>query len=104
MAFTASDSEFAAPGFRAISPGDVFGLAHVTYTVSATTKGGTDSLTFVSDALTDSNGSTIPVTISNGSMASLVPVPEPSSMLQAGTGAALCAGLLGWRRRRNATR
>ena len=35
--FTASDAEFAAPGFRTVNPGEAFGLADVSYAVSSTT-------------------------------------------------------------------
>ena len=40
--FTASDSEFASPGFRTLNPGDMFGLAHVSYSVGASTPPGTE--------------------------------------------------------------
>jgi hypothetical protein len=91
--FTASDSEFAAPGFRTVNPGDVFGLAHVSYSVSATTANGIDSLTITvgpTTSLSDENGNPLPFTITNGSI-SVGVVPEPWALTQA----MIATGLIG---------
>ena len=99
--FTASDSEFAAPGFRTVNPGDVFGLAHVSYSVSATTANGIDSLTITpgpTTSLSDENGNSLPFTIANGSI-SVGAVPEPWALTQATIAAALIG--LGYRCRRS---
>jgi hypothetical protein len=96
-AFTASDSEFASPGFRTVSPGDVFGLAHVSYSVSATTSGGIDAIAFPIVSLTELDGTVIPVTISNGSI-TVLSIPEPSTLIQAATAASIGLGGF-WRRR-----
>src|SRR5262245_24543429 len=42
--FTASDSEFALPGFRTLNPGDSFGLAHVSFAISPASPGGTATI------------------------------------------------------------
>jgi hypothetical protein len=100
MSFTASDSEFAAPGFRTVNPGDVFGLAHVSYSVSATTSNGLDRLAFLNVSLTELNGNDIPVTIANGSIRVGPAIPEPSALIQGGTAILIGLGALGWRLRR----
>ena len=95
--FTASDSEFAAQGFRIVNPGDVFGLAHVSYSVSSTTGSGTETLTIdagPTTSLADENGNALPFTILNGSISV---VPEPWAMAQAATAAMI--GLVCWWRR-----
>jgi hypothetical protein len=93
--FTASDSEFASPGFREVMPGQTFGLANVSFSVSVTSPAGFDTLAFLNASLSDNNGNDIPVTISNGSIV----VPEPSTLIEGAT--ALLIGLgVGWRRRR----
>jgi hypothetical protein len=98
--FTAADSEFAAPGFRIVNPGDVFGLAHVSYSVSAGSAG-TDTLTIVpgpTTLLSDENGNSLPFTIVNGS----VFVPEPWALTQATSAAAMIGLGYWWRRYKNA--
>jgi hypothetical protein len=96
-AFTASDSEFASPGFRTVSPGDVFGLAHVSYSVGATTSGGVDAIAFPVVSLTELDGTVIPVTTSNGSI-TVLSIPEPSTLIQAGSAVLIGLGAV-WRRR-----
>ena len=96
--FTAGDSEFAAPGFRTVSPGATFGLAHVSYTVSPTTSNGIDTIGFLNVSLTDLNGAGITTTISNGSIR-VGAVPEPSTLIQFATAVLFGLGLF-WRRRR----
>ena len=88
--FTAADSEFASPGFQTVNPGETFGLAHVSYTVSPTTSNGLDTIAFSNVLLTELNGADIPVTSSNGSIR-VGAIPEPSTLIQAAT--ALLFGL-----------
>jgi hypothetical protein len=99
--FTASDAEFAAPGFRTVNPGDTFGLAHVSFTVSPTAPLGTDTINFVSSAtsLSDNNGNSIPFSLVSGSISV---VPEPSALIEAGTAALIGLGAFWWRRGRRA--
>jgi hypothetical protein len=94
--FKASDSEFAAPGFRTVNPGDVFGLAHVTFAISPSSTGGTDTVTFVfpGTSLSDINGNAIPFTTAT--------VPEPAALTEAATAALLGLGSFWWHRRRRA--
>jgi hypothetical protein len=98
--FTASDSEFASPGFRVVMPGQTFGLANVSYSISATTPNGIDTLTLLNVSLTDINGNDIPVVPTNGSIhVGPAVIPEPSTLIQATTAAG--AGLAAqWLRRR----
>jgi hypothetical protein len=100
--FTASDSEFAAPGFRTVNPGDTFGLAHVSYTISSTSPGGRDTLAFLSPAtsLSDENGNALTVSLVSGSIATTV--PEPAALIPAGTAALIGLGSFWWRRGRRA--
>jgi hypothetical protein len=100
--FTASDSEFAAPGFRTVKPGDTFGLAHVSFAVSPTSPIGTEdtiALTSPATALSDQNGNAIAVSLVSGSIATAV-VPEPAALTEAATAAILGLGSFWWRRRR----
>jgi hypothetical protein len=97
MMFTASDSEFASPGFRVVMPGQTFGLANVSYSVSATSPAGFDALTFLNVSLTDINGNDIPVAMSNGSIGI---IPEPSTLIQATTAVLFGVGVGWWRKRR----
>ena len=94
--FTAADSEFAAPGFRIVNPGDVFGLAHVSFAISPSSTGGTDTIQFVfpGTSLSDINGASIPFTTQL--------VPEPAALTEAATAALLGLGSFWWRRRRRA--
>src|SRR5262249_55646734 len=94
--FTASDSEFAAPDFRRVNPGDVFGLAHVTFAISPSSTGGTDTIMFVfpGTSLSDINGNAIPFTTAT--------IPEPAALTEAATAALLGLGSFWWHRRRRA--
>ena len=99
--FTASDFEFAAPGFRTVGPGDTFGLAHVSFTVSPTATLGTDTIAIASGTATSlsvENGNAIPFAISNGS----ITVPEPCALAQAATAAMIGLGFWWWRRGKGA--
>jgi hypothetical protein len=97
--FVASDAEFASPYYRTVNPGDVFGLANVSYAV-APTASGTDTITIanlnVDTSLSDINGNLIPFTAVNGSLAT---IPEPSSLVQAATAVLIGLGTV-WLRRR----
>jgi hypothetical protein len=104
MLFTASDSEFASPGFRTVNPGDVFGLAHVSYSISSTTPNGIDTISFSNVSLTDINGNAIPVSISNGVIAVGMAIPEPSALIQGATAALIGLGASWWRLRVRRTR
>jgi hypothetical protein len=98
--FTASDSEFASPGFRTVNPGDTFGLAHVSFAVSAGFIG-TDTIALDSSttSLSDPNGNGIPVTLVNG-LLSTSAIPEPSALTQAATAVLIGLGVFWWRRRK----
>ncbi len=100
--FIATDAESAPPNFfRTLNPGDVFGLANVSYTVDPGASG-TAMLTIanlgVSTTLTDINGNVFPLTAMNGSI-STSSVPEPSTLIQSATAVLIGLGLV-WRRRR----
>jgi hypothetical protein len=106
--FTASDSEFAAPGFRTINPGDVFGLGHVSFAVDSSTPNGVDSIVISSGAatsLSDENGNAIPFSIQNGSI-QVGPsiIPEPAALTQGTTAALVGLGAFWWQRRRRRAR
>jgi hypothetical protein len=96
MQFTASDSEFAAPGFRLIGPGQSFGLAHVSYSIAADSRNGTDTISFLNVSLTDQNGMTFMPRESNGLISV---IPEPSTLVPAATAVLIGLGVL-WHRRR----
>jgi hypothetical protein len=101
--FTASDAEFAVPGFRTVNPGDTFGLGHVSFAVDPSTLNGTDTILISSGdstSLSDENLNPIPFTISNGSLGVGAPVPEPAALIQAATAAMIGLGAYWWRRRR----
>ena len=85
--FVASDSEFAAAGYRSVGPGDSYGLVHVTYTVApGAAPPATDSIMIgASTSLSDDQFNLIGFQGINGSFA-VVPlsvVPEPSSLILA---------------------
>ena len=95
--FTGADTEFALPGFRTVNPGDTFSLAHVSYTESSFSPGGTDTITiapFPDSLLTDLADNPIPFGITNGS----ITIPEPWALTQASTAILVGLGLV-WRRR-----
>ena len=99
--FIASDTENAPPNYyRTVNPGDVFGLANVSYTV-ASNASGSAALTIanigIATTLTEINGNYIPFTVMNGSLST---VPEPSTLMQAATGLLIAAGAARWRHRR----
>jgi hypothetical protein len=97
--FIVADSDGGSPFFQAVNPGDTFGLANVSYTVSATFSG-TDTILIespnVGTSLSDINGNPIAFTSMNGSI-STSSIPEPSTLIQATT--AVLIGLCTvWRR------
>ena len=99
--FTASDAEFGPLGFQTVNPGDTFGLAHVSFTVSPTATLGADTIAIASGtatSLSDENGNAIPFAISNGS----ITVPEPCALAQAATAAMIGLGFWWWRRGKGA--
>jgi hypothetical protein len=86
--FLASDSEFGPLGFRAIDPGDTFGLANVTYTVASSAAAGAGTLTITSDtSLADANGANVAFTPMNG-VFTVSTIPEPSSVISLAIGCA----------------
>ena len=74
--FTVGDSDGASPFFQTVNPGDTFGLANVSYTVSSTFSG-TDTITIASlnvgTSLSDIDGNAIPFTATNGSISLVDP-------------------------------
>jgi hypothetical protein len=90
--FSASDTEFASQGYRVVNPGDVFGLMHVSYTVSTNLS---ENNSLVIDAttttLSDESGKSVPFTVQGG----LLTVPGPPSWTLVATGLLFC--LAAWR-------
>jgi hypothetical protein len=102
--FTASDSETASPFFRTVHPGDVFGLAHVSYSIGPTVAiGSTATISIesinVGTSLSDINGALIPFTAVNGTV-SVGVVPEPSTLILGTIDVLIGLGALGWQRRK----
>jgi hypothetical protein len=99
--FTVADSDGASPFFQTVNPGDEYGLANVSYTVSPTF-GGTDTIAITSPnvgtQLADIDGNPIPFTVTNGSI-STTSIPEPSTLIQAATAVLIGLGAV-WCRRR----
>ena len=99
--FAVSDSDGGSPFFQTVNPGDTFGLANVSYTVSPTFSG-TDTITIASlnvgTSLSDINGNAIPFTAINGSI-STTAIPEPLTLIQAATAVLIALGTV-WRRHR----
>jgi hypothetical protein len=94
--FSAGDLDVTPPGFVTLNPGDIFGLAHVTYSVSSGTSAGpvTVSLVAAGTSMSDNNGGPVSVTTSNGTITIRAQaVPEPSSLVLAGLAAALLAAI-----------
>jgi hypothetical protein len=88
--FTASDTDQTAPGFTTLNPGDVFGLAHVSYEVASGTSAGAVTVSLVPDgtSLSDVTGSGIVFTPVGGSITINASTPEPSSLTMIGIGTA----------------
>jgi PEP-CTERM motif len=103
--FVASDALLTAPGFVTLNPGDVFGLAHVNYSVAPTAVAGS-SVTVSLDnilagtSLSDVAGAPIPFTTQNGTIR-IAGVPEPSTLVLGALGGTVL--LVSSRRRRAKT-
>src|SRR5262249_38129783 len=93
--FSASDLDLTPPGFVTLNPGDVFGLAHVSYTVAPGAPGGDVAVSLVPEgpSLSDNNGDAIPSTPQNGTipLPHSQAVPEPPALVLASLGAFLIA-------------
>jgi hypothetical protein len=91
MTSDAGDIVAGYPGYTTVNPGETFGLANVSFTVSPTFTS-RESITFVltngATSLSDPNGVAIPFTVLNGLISPTTVIPEPSSLTQ-GTFAAL---------------
>jgi hypothetical protein len=98
--FTVADSDGGSPFFQTVNPGDQFGLANVSYSVSPTFSG-SDAITIASlnvgTSLSDINGDAIPFTAINGSITTSS-IPEPSALIQATAAILIGLGAF-WRRR-----
>jgi hypothetical protein len=96
--FTVSDSDGGSPFFQTVNPGDSFGLANVSYTVSPTFLG-TDTISSlgIGTSLSDIDGNSIPFASMDGSISTVI--PEPSTLIQAATALLIGLGAV-WRRRR----
>ncbi len=92
--FSAGDFTATAPGFITLNPNDMFGLAHVTYSVDSGAPAGPIAVSLVSTgtSLSDQNAVDVAFTTSNGTITvSGSAVPEPSSLVLAGLGVAVLA-------------
>lgn len=92
--FIATDSEFQPPGFRTLALGDVFGVAHVEYTVDAGATLGARILQFgAATDLSDELGDLLSFSALDGSITvvSAAAVPEPSTLALAAVGMAALA-------------
>lgn len=98
--FAVADSDGASPFFQTVNPGDVFGLANVSYAVDSTASG-TDTIMIASlnvgTSLSDINGNLILFTAVNGSIST---IPEPTTLIPAATAILIGLGLISRRRRR----
>ena len=97
--FTASDASFSTTGYQTIAPQQLFGLAHVFYSMSSTSPSGTDKITvsYPGTSLSDENGAPLPFTVFGGSITATA-VPEPHSMTQAAIAAMMMLSTVLWRR------
>jgi hypothetical protein len=102
--FTVADSDGGGPFFQTVAPGDEFGLANISYTVSPTFSG-TDTIAIASanvgTSLSDINGNLIPFTAMNGSISTAV-VPEPGALALGAIAALLCLPAYRWHQRHRA--
>jgi hypothetical protein len=104
--FFASDSDFqtTSPYEQLITPGQSYGLAHVTYQVLSGAAPSMGTISILVDSagdetsLADYAGNSVGFSTSNGSFIVASAVPEPSALLLTATGLALgCLGCLGAR-------
>jgi hypothetical protein len=108
--FSANDAGDVAagyPGFQVVAPGQTYGLALVTYAISATAPpGAVDTISInsinVGTSLADDQGNLLSFTPVNGSITTLFAVPEPASVIPAAT-AVLIGIAAAWGRRRSST-
>lgn len=98
--FSASDFDLTAPGSVTVNPGDVFGLAHVTYSVDPKAPGGPVIVSLVpaGTSLSDDIGDPIAITTLDGTIRIPPAVPEPPSLVLTGLGSILFALGCQWRR------
>jgi hypothetical protein len=100
---TVSDTSATVPGYKTLNPGDIFGLAHVTYAVAGNAPIGpvTVSIVPAGTSLSDDSANAIAFTPANGTI-TISSVPEPSPLLLALVTAAgvLSTRLIPWRRGR----
>src|SRR5262249_9222204 len=99
--FVAGDASATAPGFVTLNPGDILGLAHVTFSVAGRASagevvpialvGGGDT------SLSDNNGDPIAFSVLDGTITA-APVPEPTSLVLAGIAALICCACVNARR------
>ena len=100
--FTVGDADGGSPYSQTVNPGEAYGLANVSYTVSSIFSG-SDTITIAGlnggTSLSDIDGTAIPFTAMNGSI-TMSAIPEPSTLIQGAT--TVLIGLVGvaWRRRR----
>lgn len=91
--FSASDTDFTAPGYVTLNPGDLYGLAHVSYSVLAGTPGGAVTVSLLDvgggTSLSDDAGNPVSFSATNGTITVQSVVPEPSAFALAGVGGAL---------------
>ena len=104
--FTVSDGEFATPGYRAINPGDTYGIAHVSFSVAPDASSATGSVTIdaSNSSLSDDNSppGLIAFTTRDGVFtvgSPAVATPEPATLVAILSGG-VCAGLRYLARRR----
>ena len=90
--FLASDAEFAPQGFRALSPGDAFGIAEVSYSVDPGAVAGPRTLGFgPGTSLSDENSNSLAFGTTAGTFdVTPISVPEPSTWLLTMIGGATC--------------
>ena len=108
--FTAGDAADVVgnyPGYQVVNPGETYGLANVTFTVSAgAVPGSTDTIAInginVDTALSDINCNLLPATAQNGTLVLSAAVPEPSTLILGLAAVLIGLGSQGWRRRPSA--
>ena len=82
------DFDVSTTGFRAIAPGQTFGLVDVTYSVAPGSAPGTGSLTFGPDtSLSDPTGANITDFSAPSGSFTVTAIPEPSSLILLAVGA-----------------
>ncbi len=100
MTSDAGDVAGGYPGYTTVNPGDTFGLANVSYTVSpGAVVGSSDSIALVltngATSLADPNGDSIPFAAGIGSFGV---VPEPTTLTLGTSAALIVLGAFWWRR------